>query len=115
MDGWLGNESIGKAPPALRVDPYLFSYPSMRSTLSQNASLLSRFAASVAAPRIHFLGHSLGGLLILQMLAEYPEVRAGRVILAGSPYNGSLAAKRISRAFLGKRVLGHSMLQWMEQ
>jgi hypothetical protein len=49
------------------------------------------------------------------MLAEYPESRSGRVILAGSPYNGSLAAKRISGALLGKRFLGRSMLQWMEQ
>ena len=87
----------------------------MRGTLSQNALLLSRFIASIAAPRIHFLGHSLGGLLILQMLAEYPKSRSGRVILAGSPYNGSLAAKRISGALLGKRFLGRSMLQWMEQ
>jgi pimeloyl-ACP methyl ester carboxylesterase len=87
----------------------------MGSTLSQNALLLSRFITGLDAHRIHFLGHSLGGLLILQMLEEYPEARTGRVILAGSPYNGSLAAKRISGAHLGKWVLGRSMLQWMEQ
>jgi pimeloyl-ACP methyl ester carboxylesterase len=114
MAGWVMSP-LGRRLRHCGFDPYLFSYPSMRSTLSQNASLLSRFAASIAAPRIHFLGHSLGGLLILQMLEEYPEARTGRVILAGSPYNGSLAAKRISGARLGKRVLGRSMWQWMEQ
>lgn len=114
MAGWVMSP-LGRRLRHCGFDPYLFSYPSMRGTLSQNALLLSRFTASVAAPRVHFLGHSLGGLLILQMLAEYPESRAGRVILAGSPYNGSLAATRISGALLGKRFLGRSMLQWMEQ
>jgi pimeloyl-ACP methyl ester carboxylesterase len=114
MAGWVMS-LLGRRLQHCGFDPYLFSYPSMRSTLSQNALLLSRFIASVAAPRIHFLGHSLGGLLILQMLMEYPEARTGRVILAGSPYNGSLAAEKISGALLGKRVLGRSMRQWMEQ
>jgi pimeloyl-ACP methyl ester carboxylesterase len=114
MAGWVMSP-LGRRLRHCGFDPYLFSYPSMRSTLSQNASLLSRFAASIASPRIHFLGHSLGGLLILQMLEEYPEARTGRVILAGSPYNGSLAAQKISATALGRRFLGPSMLQWMEQ
>ncbi len=50
----------------------VFSYPSMRDSLSQNALLLSHFVAGITAPRIHFIGHSLGGLLVLQMLAECP-------------------------------------------
>jgi pimeloyl-ACP methyl ester carboxylesterase len=114
MAGWV-MRPLGSRLRRCGFDPYLFSYPSMRGTLSQNALLLSRFVAGVNATRVHFLGHSLGGLLVLQMLAEYPEPRAGRIILAGSPYNGSLAAERISGVLLGKRVLGRSMLQWMEQ
>ena len=48
----------------------VFSYPSMNNSLSQNALLLSNFVAGITASRIHFIGHSLGGLLIMQMLAE---------------------------------------------
>jgi pimeloyl-ACP methyl ester carboxylesterase len=114
MAGWVMS-LLGRRLQHCGFDPYLFSYPSMGGTLSQNASLLSRFIGGVDTPRIHFLGHSLGGLLILQMLAEHREPRAGRVVLAGSPYNGSLAATRISGVLLGKRFLGRSMLQWMEQ
>lgn len=114
MAGWVMHP-LGRRLRRCGFDPHLFSYPSMRSTLSQNALLLSRFIAGVDAARIHFFGHSLGGLLILQMLAEYPEPRTGRIILAGSPYNGSLAAQRISGVVLGRRFLGRSMLQWMEQ
>ena len=93
----------------------VFSYPSMRNSLSQNALLLSHFVAGMTAPRIHFIGHSLGGLLVLQMLAEYPEQRTGRVILVGSPYNGSNVATRLSRRGPGRYILGRSMLQWLEQ
>ena len=114
MTGWVMSP-LGRRLRNCGFDPYLFSYPSLRGSLSQNALLLSRFIAGMTAPRIHFIGHSLGGLLILQMLAEYPESRTGRVILAGSPYNGSLAAKKISATALGRRFLGPSMLQWMEQ
>lgn len=96
--------------------PIVFSYPSMRNSLSQNALLLSHFVAGMtASPRIHFIGHSLGGLLVLQMLAEYPEQRTGRVILVGSPYNGSNVATRLSRRGPGRYILGRSMLQWLEQ
>ena len=93
----------------------VFSYPSMRNSLSQNALLLSHFVAGMTAPRIHFIGHSLGGLLVLQMLAECPEQRTGRVILVGSPYNGSNVATRLSRRGPGRYILGRSMLQWLEQ
>lgn len=98
--------------------PAFFSYPSMRKSLSQNALLLSRFVAGIAAPRVHFIGHSLGGLLVLQMLAEYPEERTGRVgrvVLAGSPYNASCVAAKLSSRGPGRYILGHSMLQWLGQ
>ena len=93
----------------------IFSYPSMRAPLSQNALLLSRFVAAIAAPRIHFVGHSLGGLLLLQMLAEHPEPRAGRVLLMGSPYHASYAASKLARITLGRWLIGRSMRQWLEQ
>lgn len=93
----------------------IFSYPSMRVSLSQNALVLSRFVAGIAAPRIHFVGHSLGGLLLLQMLAEHAEPRAGRVVLVGSPYHASYAASKLTRITLGRWLIGCSMGQWLDQ
>ncbi len=93
----------------------IFSYPSMRASLSQNALLLSRFVAGIAAPRIHFVGHSLGGLLALQMLAEHPEPRTGRVLLLGSPYHTSYAASKLARITPGRWLIGRSMGQWLGQ
>jgi pimeloyl-ACP methyl ester carboxylesterase len=95
--------------------PVFFSYPSMRNSLSQNASLLQRMVELLPASRIHFLGHSMGGLLVLQMLATYQEQRFGRVVLAGSPYTPSAVAARLSRTKAGFYILGNGMRQWLEQ
>jgi len=92
-----------------------FSYPSVRGTLTQNALRLSRFVAELDAPRIHFMGHSLGGLVLLQMLATHPDPRIGRVLLAGCPYRASYAARKLARRGLGRRLIGRSVLQWLDQ
>lgn len=93
----------------------LFSYPSVRCTLSQNALLLSKFVASLDAPRIHFFGHSLGGLVVMEMLATHPDPRTGRVVLAGSPCKPSYAAGKLARSGLGRKLIGHSILQCLAQ
>ncbi|KIO49145.1 triacylglycerol lipase [Nitrosospira sp. NpAV] len=114
MHGWV-MRLMGMRLRRCGFYPAFFSYPSMRNSLSQNALLLSRFVANTVAPRIHFIGHSLGGLLVLQMLAEYPQQRVGRIILAGSPYNGSCVAARLSGTAPGRYILGRSMPQWLSQ
>ena len=90
-----------------------FSYPSVRDTLAENACRLSGFVSELDASRIHFVGHSLGGLVLLQMLASHPDVRAGRVVLLGCPYRSSFAANKLCRRALGRRVVGRSIAQWL--
>jgi pimeloyl-ACP methyl ester carboxylesterase len=114
MHGWV-MELLAMRLRRCGLHSVCFSYPSMRSSLSQNARMLSEFVAQIAAPRIHFIGHSLGGLLILQMLAEFPQSRAGRIILAGSPYTTSCVAEKLARISPGRYILGRSMLQWLGQ
>lgn len=114
MRGWV-MRWMGVRLNRCGFDVRYFSYPSMRSSLSQNASVLAHFAENIAAPRIHFIGHSLGGLLILQMLHEFPQNRIGRIILAGSPYSACRVATKLARRGLGRYILGRSMLQWLGQ
>ncbi|WON74241.1 alpha/beta fold hydrolase [Nitrosospira sp. Is2] len=115
---WMGSWVMSAMGMRLRRCGFhtaFFSYPSMSNSLSRNALILSRFVAGLAASRIHFVGHSLGGLLILQMLAEFPEPRVGRVILAGSPYGACSVGTKLSRRGPGRHILGRSMLQWLNQ
>lgn len=43
----------------------------------------------------HLVGHSLGGLVALRLAERLPEVELGRVVLLGSPVNGSRAAQNL--------------------
>lgn len=114
MHGWV-MKWMGMRLEDCGFNAHYFSYPSMRSSLSQNASMLADFAKDIAATRVHFIGHSLGGLLILQMLHEFPQTRVGRIILAGSPYNACSVATKLSGRSPGRYILGRSMLQWLGQ
>ena len=86
-----------------------YSYPSMRLTLTENAERLAQFCRSLDAAKFHFVGHSLGGLVVLGMLERAPELHAGRIVLAGVPFSGSFAAQRLARLPGGRTALGRSV------
>jgi pimeloyl-ACP methyl ester carboxylesterase len=95
-------------------DPVCYSYPSVRLTLTENAGRLGEFARSLAAPRIHWVGHSLGGLVILRMLERESTLPPGRVVLAGVPYGDSRSGRVLAGNALGARALGRSMREWLD-
>jgi len=91
-------------------DARLFSYASMRDTLQENAAQLAQFVSSLPAPTIHLVGHSMGGLVILDMLnGTTPDPRIGRVVLLGTPCAGCHASRRLDSFRFGKRILGRCM------
>ncbi|MGH8710345.1 MAG: esterase/lipase family protein [Burkholderiales bacterium] len=89
-------------------DVAYFSYDSVRAALEQNAARLSRFAAALSANTVHWVGHSLGGIVILKMLEQCPEPRTGRIVLMGSPSAGSYAARALAKTDAGRWLLGRS-------
>ena len=91
----------------------LFGYASIRATLSVNAQRLAHYVESVAAPRLHLVGHSLGGLVVLNALELLAPGRVERVILLGSPFRDSFAGRALARMPLVHSLLGLSMAQWL--
>lgn len=87
----------------------LFSYPSVRGTLAQNAARLAECLACIGRAPVHLVGHSLGGVLILRMLAAHEDVPPGRVVCLGSPLCGSRAALQLSRYGWGGALLGRTI------
>jgi len=71
---------------------------------------LERLARERAAP--HFVGHSLGGVLIFDMLSRHPEIGAARSVLIGAPVNGCLAGRRLGTWQVGRWMLGASAPRW---
>ena len=90
-----------------------FSYSSVHNTLRQNASLLARFIAGIEAPSVHFVGHSLGGLVICRALLDDGEPRPGRVVMLGSPFLDCLSGRRLAGTASGRALLGGSMAEWL--
>ena len=89
-----------------------FSYPSLHLTLDEIASRLARFVAELGAPRVDLVGHSLGGLAVLNMLAADPRAPAGRVVLLGAPVTGSRAAERIANYGRARALIGTALTDW---
>jgi len=95
-------------------DAMCYSYPSMRLTLTENAGRLAQFARSLRAPQVHWVGHSLGGLVILRMLEREPALPPGRVVLLGVPYGDGYARRALAASRLGTRLLGRSIGEWVD-
>ena len=70
---------------------HLFSYPSIRGTLDENALSLAAFIKEQEFDNVHLVGDSLGGVVSLRMLALEPEAPVERVVCLGSPLCGSRA------------------------
>ncbi len=84
-----------------------FGYPTLSETVASNARALFEYARDLDADQLDFVGHSLGGIVILRMFDEYRGLPPGRVVLLGSPVRGSnlashLASVRMIRPFIGQ-------------
>ena len=87
----------------------LFSYPSVRGTLDENAAALAARIRSLNVDVAHIVGHSLGGVLALRMHANNPGFLAGRVVCLGSPLTGSRAANYLNELEWAEEILGRSV------
>lgn len=66
-------------------------YNSRGGSLTEHVETLAAEVSSccAAASRVHFVGHSLGALVIRQYLADSPPEALGRVVLLAPPNQGS--------------------------
>ena len=88
-----------------------FSYPSINNSPSDNAGLLNEFLGHIQYETIHFVCHSLGGLIVRHLFHAFPEQRPGRVVTLGTPHQPSKAAIRLNKTFLSGSLLGKSIEQ----
>jgi pimeloyl-ACP methyl ester carboxylesterase len=85
---------------------HVFRYASVGTPTAHIIAALRNTIAAIEAPRVHLIGHSLGGLMILRCLERYPMAQPGRVVFLGTPATGSRAARRFGHSALGRRLLG---------
>ena len=89
---------------------YQFSYRSVTRDLGQNAARLDAFLQRVQGETVHFVAHSLGGLVVRRLFHDFPQQRPGRIVTLGTPHTGSYVADRLSRSGLFRTLLGSSLV-----
>jgi pimeloyl-ACP methyl ester carboxylesterase len=91
---------------------HLYDYAGRERPLAANAERLVQFARQVGPA--HFVGHSLGGLVVLEALNSDPGLAVERVALLGTPARGCLAGRRLAKFGFGRWMLGESEALWRE-
>jgi pimeloyl-ACP methyl ester carboxylesterase len=110
---WMPGAAMGVLGARLAQRGYrvrIFDYRG-RAPYEANVEALARFARGGA----FFVGHSLGGVLILDMLNRHPEVETPGTVLLGAPVRGCLAGRRFGGAGIGRWMMGACRELWDER
>ena len=89
-------------------------YRTMRDPLEAHLSRLANRIAKLGASRLHLVGHSLGGVIVLRYLQRAADPRVQRAVLLGSPVAGCRAAAGLAERVGGEFMMGQSLAVWRE-
>lgn len=109
---WLPGRSLWLLERRLRACGFevrVFSYRSVRATLADSAHALQRYVQTLPADTVHFVGYSLGGIVIRALFELYPQQRPGRIVTLATPHLGNRVATHLTRRRWGRRLLGRGV------
>lgn len=90
-------------------------YPSLSTSVTVHANNLKATIAELeidpGVERIHFVGHSLGTIIIQYTLNSMRPNKLGRIVLLAPPNKGVWLATLLSKISLGKIVLAQELSQ----
>lgn len=114
LNGWESLLLRQRLSRQLNCTTASFPYASIGAGLEENVRALARFLGGLHADSLHLVGHSMGGLVILELFESRAarsvpvsgNLPPGRIVLLGSPVRGSRAARNLSQLPFGRRMLG---------
>jgi len=92
-----------------------FRYSAAAASMRAITARLADFVRELDAAQVHFVGHSLGGLVIHRLLEHFPEQPPGRAVFLGTPCVASRAAERASRFAPIAHLMGPSVAEELLQ
>ncbi len=103
--------SLWRMEQALRRDGYLVvnvTYPSRKKTLEELARdwLAPLVTAQAGAPKLHFVTHSMGGIILRCHLRDHPVPNLGRAVMLAPPNAGSELADALKATWLYRTLNG---------
>lgn len=112
---WMTGLELGVLQHRLRAEhgfePTIFSYPSITGSMTEHVASLHAYVQAHKSERLHFVGHSLGGIVILKMLEAYDDIPPGRVVCLASPMQGSCAVDGFARWPFARAALGAAICE----
>ena len=110
---WMpGGESRLLAHRLLRefgLQVHAFPYSAGTWGMEEITAHLLSFVRSLETSAVHFVGHSLGGLVIYRFFERYPDQLPGRVVFLGTPCLESRAAVQAGRSRFVSALMGPSV------
>jgi pimeloyl-ACP methyl ester carboxylesterase len=85
-----------------------FRYRTLRRSLDHNSGRLASLIREQDKP-VNLIGHSLGGVLALQLLQREPELNVDKVICLGAPLLDAAAGRRFHKSRPGRVILGKTL------
>ena len=90
---------------------HAFAYSAVIHGMEEITEQLSQFVAALAPRRVHFVGHSLGGLVIYRFFERFGQQSPGRVVFLGTPCVASRAAEQASQSRFISALMGRSVAE----
>lgn len=102
---------IRRALERVGFEVTIFRYATVFRSPAANAAILCRRLDTLRADRLHFVAHSLGGIVLTHLFTNCASARnrAGRVLMLGTPLAGSALASWFHRRRLLRWLLGRSL------
>lgn len=94
---------------------HLFGYRG-RGSFEANVERLAGYARRTLRGRAaHYVGHSLGGVLVMETLERQREMAARSALLLGAPVRGCHAGREFGLSPFGRWMMGESGARWSER
>ena len=90
--------------------PSVFRYHSTQAVLADVATSFAGQLRAFEGP-VHVVAHSLGGVVAFETFTRHADLPPGRIVLLGSPVQGSRAAQAIGAWPVGPHILGALALE----